>query len=278
MSKKWHFNITSISIDIHKEKQIAVFNTVTNMTQPQAVIDAIESLGGIAPLGKIYQVALQNPDCTWGTQTPQASIRRIVRHTKGIYVVRKGLYALESHRKQLEANGIVEVTSANANSNEIQQFTHYYYQGLLLKVGELRHLDTFVPNQDKNRMFLQEATLGDLRSLNEIPNYTYSQLVQRSSTIDVIWFNERKMPHSFFEVEHSTDIQNSLLKFCDLQDFNARMVIVADDYRKDEYLRKLNETAFRDLREQKRVSFLSYDELDRQYENALADSQRGFIL
>ena len=58
------------------------------MTQPQAVIDAIESLGGIAPLGKIYQVALQNPDCTWGTQTPQASIRRIVRHTKGIYVVR----------------------------------------------------------------------------------------------------------------------------------------------------------------------------------------------
>lgn len=56
------------------------------------------------------------------------------------------------------------------------------------------------------------------------------------------------------------------------------MVIVADDYRKDEYIRKLNETAFRDLREQKRVSFLSYDELDRQYENALADSQRGFIL
>ena len=56
------------------------------------------------------------------------------------------------------------------------------------------------------------------------------------------------------------------------------MVIVADDYRKDEYIRKLNEAAFRDLREQKRVSFLSYNELDRQYENALADSQRGFIL
>ena len=248
------------------------------MTQPQAVIEAIESSGGIASLGKIYQIALQNPDCKWGTQTPQASIRRIVRHTKGIYVVRKGLYALESHRKQLEANGIVEVTKANENSQEIQQFTHYYYQGLLLKVGGLRSLDTFVPNQDKNKMFLQESTLGELRSLDKIPEYSYAHLVQRSSTIDVIWFNERKMPHSFFEVEHSTDIQNSLLKFCDLQDFSARMVIVADEYRKDEYSRKLSETAFRDLREQKRVSFLSYDELDRQYENALADSQRGFIL
>lgn len=79
--------------------------------------------------------------------------------------------------------------SANANSNEIQQFTHYCYQGLLLKVGELRHLDTFVPNQDKNRMFLQEATLGDLRSLNEIPNYTCSQLVQRSVRRGDLYYN-----------------------------------------------------------------------------------------
>ena len=56
------------------------------------------------------------------------------------------------------------------------------------------------------------------------------------------------------------------------------MVIVAEDYRKAEYLCKLSETAFRDHREQKCVSFLSYDELDRQYEKALVDSQRGFIL
>ena len=60
------------------------------MTQSRAVIEAIAQLGGIAPLGKIYEVAVKNPDCKWGTQTPQASIRRIVRHTKGIYVVRKG--------------------------------------------------------------------------------------------------------------------------------------------------------------------------------------------
>ena len=86
------------------------------------------------------------------------------------------------------------------------------------------------------------------------------------------------MPHSFFEVEHSTDIQNSLLKFCDLQDFYARMVIVADDYRKEEFLRKLNETAFRDIKKDHRVHFLSYDELNRQYENAIIDSQRSFIL
>lgn len=248
------------------------------MTQAQAVKEAIRDLGGIASLGKIYQIALKNPNCNWGTKTPQASIRRIVRHTSGIYVVRKGLYALEEFRKRLESNGIIQETLANTHSEEVQLFNHYYYQGLLLKVGELKHFNTYIPNQDKNQMFLQEATLGEIRSLDKIPDFSYPHFVNRSSTIDVTWFNERNMPHSFFEVEHSTDIHNSLLKFSDLQDFNARMVIVANEYRRNEFVKKLNEYAFRDLKEENRVSFLSYDELTRQYENIIIDSQKSFIL
>ena len=203
------------------------------MTQAQAVIEAIRQLGGIAPLANIYNVALSIPDCEWSTKTPFASIRRIVRHTKGIYVVRKGLYALESHRRQFEANGIVELTPANESSDTVRQFTHSYFQGLLLQVGNLRNLSTFAPQQDKNKQFLTNQTIGELRSLDKIPPFTYPDLVKRSSTVDVIWFNQRGLPHSFFEIEHSTDIQNSLLKFCDLQDFHARMVIVADKRREN---------------------------------------------
>jgi len=56
------------------------------------------------------------------------------------------------------------------------------------------------------------------------------------------------MPDSFFEVEHSTDIQNSLLKFEDLIDFSARMFIVADAVRKEEYQKKMNYDAFKVLK------------------------------
>ena len=56
------------------------------------------------------------------------------------------------------------------------------------------------------------------------------------------------------------------------------MVIVADEYRKEEFKKKLAEAAFRDLRRMSRVSFLSYDELSRQYENAIIDAERHFIL
>ena len=97
-------------------------------------------------------------------------------------------------------------------------------------------------------------------------------MTKRSATIDTIWFNGRNMPHSFFEIEHSTDIQNSLLKFNDLQDFYVRMAIVADIKRKPEFEAKMQFHAF------ERVAFLSYDALIKQYEMEQEKQSFEFIL
>lgn len=247
------------------------------MTQAQAVIETIEALGGIATLTQINQKIFEIKDCKWGTRTPYASIRRIVRHTKGIYPIKQGLYALESHRKQLEQDGIFEQTEKNKDSEEIKTFNHAYYQGLLLELGKMRHLLTFVPDQDKNKKFLQ-TPLGKIRSFSSIPQYSYPPIVKRSSTIDVIWFNSHQLPHSFFEIEHSTDIQNSLLKYNDLQDFYVRMFIVAEEKRRQEYLKKLSYDAFETLRNNKRVKFVSYELLEKQYEQELLNQQLNFII
>ena len=247
------------------------------MTQAQAVIETIDKLGGIATLNQINQHVFEVEDCVWKTKTPFASVRRIVQQTKGIYKIKPGLYALETHRKQLEQDGITVQTEKNKNSEEVKAFNHSYYQGLLLEIGRMRHLDTFVPNQDKNKMFIK-TPLGEIRTLQAIPQYSYADLVERSSTIDVIWFNDHRMPHSFYEIEHSTDIQNSLLKFNDLKDFSARMVIVADEKRHAEFGSKMNYAAFNVLRENKRVAFLSYESLDKQYEQELQKQQMDFIV
>lgn len=158
------------------------------MTQNEAIIETIRMLGGIATLGNIYQNAFKIEDCKWATKTPHASIRRIVRTTQGIYRIKPGLYALESHRKQLEANGIVEETGFNKTSKVVQDFNHSYYQGLILTIGNLKRFQTFCPNQDKNKRFAS-GCLDDLRSLHQIPSFSYEELIHRSSTIDVIWFN-----------------------------------------------------------------------------------------
>jgi hypothetical protein len=236
------------------------------MTQSAAVIETIKQLGGVATLGQIYQTIFTMEDCKWGTKTPQASIRRIVRHTPGIYVIRKGLYGLEDYRHQLESNGIIVQTIQNCSSNAIKQFNHTYYQGLLVEMGNMKEFGTFVPDQDKNKLFLQKP-LGEIRTIKSMPVYTVPKLVKRSSTIDVIWFDQDQIPHSFFEVEHSTDIQNSLLKFSDLTGFSSRMIIVADSRRQNEFNYKISESAFRSIKD--RVQFLTYKNLEKQYEQAI---------
>ena len=241
------------------------------MKQYEAVIQALETLGGVATLGQLYQEVFKIADCEWKTRTRFASIRRIVQTNREIYKVQRGLYALVKCKKQLESSGVVETTDANKDSKELQLFTHGHYQGMLLTIGNLYGLKTFAPSQDKNRLFGSQK-LGCVRSMDKLPEFGYAPLVKRSSTIDTIWFNLRQMPHSFFEVEHSTDIQNSLLKYLDLQDFNARMFIVADASRKQSFLDKLKFEAFRQLREEDRVKFLSYDELEKSYHCAIEKS------
>lgn len=248
------------------------------MKQYEAVVETLERLGGVATLGELNTEVFKIKECEWKTKTPFASIRRIVQKTKGIYKIKPGLYALEKFRKQLEDQGIIVETEKNKDSAENIIFNHAYYQGILLIIGKYRNLDTFVPLQDKNKKFYNGKSLQEFSTLEKLPEYSYPELVKRSSTIDAIWFNNRKMPHSFFEIEHSTDIQNSLLKYNDLQDFHTRMVIVADYKRLPEFESKMRLHAFDELRDNKRVSFLSYENLIKQYEMELEKQSFDFIV
>ncbi len=84
------------------------------------------------------------------------------------------------------------------------------------------------------------------------------------------------MPSFFFEVEHSTDIYNSLIKFSDLKDFFSSFCIVADISRKREFDGKISATVFQELK--KRISFMSYEELSEIHTNTykLLKAQENF--
>lgn len=248
------------------------------MKQYEAVIETLDRLGGVATLGELNREVFKIKDCEWKTKTPFASIRRIVQVTKGIYKIKPGLYGLEKYRKQIEDKGILVETEKNKDSDDVRKFNHTYYQGILLIIGKYHNMQTFIPDQDKNKRFYDGKRLRELSTLDEQLHYSYPQMLKRSSTIDAIWFNERDMPHSFFEIEHSTDIQNSLLKFIDLQDFYVRMAIVADVKRRPEFEAKMRFHAFDDLRLNKRVSFLTYDALIKQYEMEVEKQSFDFIL
>ncbi|MDI6765957.1 MAG: hypothetical protein QME52_03945 [Bacteroidota bacterium] len=221
------------------------------MKQYEVVIEIMKANGGFATLGHLYSEVFKLSRIEWKTKTPFASIRRIVQDQRFFFKIRPGLWALKELRHRIPPHIQFE-----AKEPRIKDYSHSYYQGLLVELGNLRDFQTYVPNQDKNKKYLNKP-LSELATVPSIYSFSYDYLVKRAQTIDVVWFNERKMPDSFFEIEHSTDIQNSLLKFLELQDFNVNFRIVADSKRKREYQSKLDYSAFRLISQ--RIKFIDYE-------------------
>ena len=188
------------------------------MTQHEQVIELMRQNGGFATLGYLNSAIDVSG---WKTKTPFATIRRIVQDERFFFKIKPGLWALKSFKDEVLSKFNI---SDQKNSQIQEEFNHSYYQGLISEIGNLKGLSTFVPNQDKNKLFLDKP-LKEITTVSDILEFTYPEVLRRAKTIDVIWFNNRKFPSAFFEIEHNTDFQNSFSKFIDLQDFYSEFFI-----------------------------------------------------
>jgi len=221
------------------------------MKQHEAVIQAMQQNGGYATLGQLYQSVPRIFECKWRTKTPFASIRRIVQTHDEFFKVRPGLWALTAEKEK-----VMRLFSLEKAPEKEKEYTHSFFQGLLVEIGNLKGFETFVPPQDKNKPFGYQR-LGEVSTTHEFFAFTYDHVLRQALTIDVTWFNLRHYPNSFFEVEHSTDIHRSLLKFVEFQDFRVNCYIVADNHRRGEFDSKIALTAFTPIKSC--VKFWNYD-------------------
>lgn len=236
------------------------------MSQKDNVIGAMRRNGGYATFQQLNQIV---DFSTWKTKTPQASIRQIVQIHDEFFRIKPGLWALSECKDDvLKRFNIVE-----NNSKSDDTFTHSYYQGMIVELGNIHKYKIYVPNQDKNKKFL-ERKLCELTTESELPGFTYDEIARRAKTVDVIWFNERRMPFRFYEVEHSTNITNSLDKFYELQDFRADFYIIADESRRSQFDSLLERNIYSSIRSY--VRFFNYENLVSQYtkESALMQMDR----
>lgn len=217
------------------------------MNQREAVIEAMKANGGYSTLGQLYKEALKLPDVEWKTKTPFKSINRIVQDPQYFFKIRPGLWALVEAKKSLPVD---------LRSKPKPESDHSFYQGLLVELGNLRRQQTFVPKQDRGRHFLGKR-LGDMVTVDDIYPFTYVDVVHRASAIDVIWFNSRRMPTEFIEVENTTDMHSAFLKFVTLDAFCSTFRIVAPEPRKREFLSKIAHPSFSTIA--KRTCFTSYE-------------------
>jgi hypothetical protein len=224
------------------------------MKQKDFVIAAMIELGGAATLSQLYSAT---DISSWSTKTPFASIRRILQENAEFFKIRPGLWGLKS----LETQILKELESGVGSQDS---FIHSYFQGLIIEIGNLRKFQTYVPPQDKNKNFAAGKKLDDLTSLKTIYGFAYPNILSKARTVDAIWFNERNLPYAFFEVEHSTDFKNSLNKFYELQDFNAKMFIVADASKLRQFQSVISASIYKDIAGS--VKFAGYESIAKQYD------------
>ncbi len=217
------------------------------MNQREAVVEAMKANGGYATLGLLYKEALRIPSVEWKSKTPFKSINSIVQDPKFFFKIRPGLWALLEAKDKLPAD---------LRSKPKPESDHSYYQGMLIELGHLKKQQTFVPKQDRGRSFLGKR-LGDMVTVDDIYPFTYEDVVRRAATVDVIWFNERKMPTEFIEVENTTDMHGAFLKFVVLDAFHVTFRIVSPAARKSEFASKIAHPSFYSIAG--RTRFTSFD-------------------
>jgi len=243
------------------------------MRQYEAVIKVMEENSGYATLSYLYEKVLKVPDVIWKTKTPFATIRRIVQDKRFFFKIKPGLWALKTYKNKLPD----EILSLIEEDKEIEKegkFTHSYYQGMIIEIGNIKGFKTYVPPQDKNKKFLNRP-LKKLVNLNNIFKFTYEDVIQKVQSIDVFWFNERRFPAYVFEIEHSTDFKNALLKFLELQDFNVQMYIASYKEREREFLSKSELSGFKPIKG--KTHFITYEDVSqwhaKSYELMLTESK-----
>lgn len=240
------------------------------LTWSQAIEKAIIQLGYMATLKQIYQLAPTFKH--FEGKTPDKTINERVQRDKNFVKLKPGLYALKMHLDKLpdELNPLVEKTEEEEN-----RITHSYIQGMLLEVGNLNGFSTYAP--DKSRLFVNKR-LDEIMTLYEVPEFTYSNIIQSTRFIDVIWFNERNFPQHVFEIENSTNFRNSLVKFAELQDFKSRMILVAPncESKKRKYQQEIAKAAFKSI--SSRVEFYDYDFVVKLYNSQITATPYSCLL
>jgi len=222
------------------------------MTYSEAIEKVLLDNGYFAPLKKIYKEIVKYRPLTGKTpfNTIQEKVQRDPRFTR----IGLGTYALTEYLDKLPKIPTPK-TASQKEENE-----HTAIQGMLIEIGNAEGYDTY--SWEKRAIF-ENKTLSNLMTLEVCPSFTYEAIIKRIERIDVLWFNKRGFPKYTFEVEHTPQFKNSLLKFTELSDFSTLFYIVAYSKNEDKYRYELSRPVFREIKD--RCVFKSYDQVERMY-------------
>lgn len=171
----------------------------------------------------------------------------------------------QAEKKEKKKAKQEHVVTTPYNINELSE--HAKIQFFLKEIASIIECESFIANNDQNRMFL-EQTLGN-DSMEHIPDFALQKEVEKViEYIDVIWFKDH-LPFCAFEVEKSTSIYSGLLRLSDLAvslpNQNLKLFIVAPEKRREKVFKELKRPIFQSIKLSNYCSFISFEELEKLY-------------
>lgn len=216
-----------------------------------------------APLKLVYKEIWKYKDKSKITGlTPHMTIQERVQRDRRFTRIGLGVYALTKHLDKLP-----KIIPSKTESEKKERL-HAKIQGMLIEIGNNDNDVEDTYTNDKKWIF-ENKTLGSLATLSEVPPFTYEKIIKETVRFfDVIWFNKRKFPLKVFEVEHSTDFRNALIKFMELQDIRVTFYCVSLEDKEEKFKKELSKNTFEPLKN--RCEFASYKQVENDYNLAIS--------
>ena len=140
------------------------------MTQTEAVVKALEILGGRSELKWITLVALHLDNVCWDkAEQPEANIRRIVRNTpKKILVVKKGVYELSSHAEEIQSR----IMTTKQMEREMERLSKITLEKVVEYAKSRHDYSEAKPYVDMlNKLYRSKSTEDELALIDSIERY-----------------------------------------------------------------------------------------------------------
>ena len=138
-------------------------------------------------------------------------------------------------------------------------YSHALLQGMLVELGNMLGYDTF--SADAKPQY-RDTTIGELATLDTLPDFTSKRILKTARLIDVIWM-EDEAPVCCFEIEHSTDVTKGLLRMHQLAHFQTQFFIIATEGTRKKFETEISKSPF--YQNQERYYFRSYEDVEALY-------------
>jgi len=230
------------------------------MTKVEAIKKVLEDFNGVATWEQIYSNIEKYYPAAKISRAWQEGIRGVLYREikKGQYFKKVGLgiFALKDYKE--EPKPVLKE----------KQRIHSFIEGICLELGNFENFDTYTA--DPSAQFKNNIILDNLSTLEDLPEFTYYDILKEVKRIDVIWFNKQglKFPQKVFEVVDSIGtLSEAFNRTLQLLNFRTDFLIVGPKEHYEKFNRKINLEPY--IRFKERYKFKDYDTLISFYERSV---------